>query len=106
MAHERQVDDNGVHHVVENTTGSLFNVCCSSDPSATTWFGKKVLEKPKKALDLKVNRSWKYVQQVAPGSSMFSQLTDIEMGMDVVPDMVLNYFIKTTTVNHCKKIRG
>ena len=88
-------------------TGGIFNVSNSIDPKAQSWFEAAVPEQPEKSVAVKANRIWKYIEATKdPKICKYVQMSDVEMGLDMVPDKLINYVIKEKTVKDIKLIRS
>lgn len=91
---------------LDPATGGLLNISNSVDADAKTWFETPVPDQPEKTVVIKVNKIFKYIESTKdPKTCRYVQMSDVEMGMDMVPDKLLNYVIKDKTVKDVKNIR-
>jgi len=91
---------------MDASTGGIFNVSNSVDPESKKWFEAEVPDQPEKTVVIKVNKIWKYIEATKdPKICKYVQMSDIEMGLDMMPDKLLNYIIKEKTVKDLKTMR-
>jgi hypothetical protein len=53
-----------------------------------------------------VNKIFKYFEKTGENKVRHLMMSDMEMGMDMIPEKLLNYIVKEKTIQDCGKMQG
>ena len=88
------------------TCQGILQIIWSHDEGVTEFFGNKIPEQPENTVRIKINKIYRYFEKVDDKHTRYLQMNDADIGVDMMPETVKNFMLKTKMVKEVPNFKA